>query len=367
MTLEQLEENAEKQNMLVLSMTKPSESLDLDVAVLQETRDEISKGWADGPWKVEQLERGATISRRFPLAQGEKIRMIDDYSVSGVNDSCTIHSKLDLHMIDTFFAVIKSYFEKKLGAAADCSLLARTYDLKSACRQIPVRRDHLKYAYFCIYNHELQAVEIYRSRPLPFGATHSVFSFLRLAKMLHYIACRGPKLLTTNFYDDFILASHPQLQESAKSCFELVFMFTGWEYTKDGKTATYFSSLCAVLGVSFDLRDSKDGILEVKNTERRISDLVNQLEDVIQKRTLNRPETLRSKGRLGFADGFLHGRLSALVLKRLVDHAYSFSNNVDSELVEVLRLMVERPKSRLTQKGRHHNCKGVVHLHRCFF
>ena len=139
MTLEQLEENAEKQNMLVLSMTKPSESLDLDVAV--------------------------------PLAQGEKIRMIDDYSVSGVNDSCTIHSKLDLHMIDTFFAVIKSYFEKKLGAAADCSLLARTYDLKSAYRQIPVRRDHLKYAYFCIYNHELQAVEIYRSRPLPFGAT----------------------------------------------------------------------------------------------------------------------------------------------------------------------------------------------------
>ena len=97
MTLEQLEKNAEKQNMLVLSMTKPSESLDLDVAVLQETRDEISKGWADGPWKVEQLERGATISRRFPLAQGEKIRMIDDdYSVSGVNDSCTIYSKLDL-------------------------------------------------------------------------------------------------------------------------------------------------------------------------------------------------------------------------------------------------------------------------------
>ena len=108
-TIEQLEENAEKRNLLVLSMTKPSESLELDVAVLQETRDEISKGWADGPWKLEQLERGATISRRFPLSQGEKTRMIDDYSVSGVNDSCTIHSKLDLQVVDTFVAVIKSY------------------------------------------------------------------------------------------------------------------------------------------------------------------------------------------------------------------------------------------------------------------
>ena len=65
---------------------------------------------------LNQLERGATISRRFPLSQGEKTRMIDDYSVSGVNDSCTIHSKLDLHMVDTFVAVIKSYFEKLAGS-----------------------------------------------------------------------------------------------------------------------------------------------------------------------------------------------------------------------------------------------------------
>ena len=250
--------------------------------------------------------------------------MIDDYSVSGVNDSCTIHSKLDLHMVDTFVAVIKSYFEQQLETAADCSLVAKTCDLKSAYRQIAVRTDHLKYAYFCIYNHELQAVEIYRSRTLPFGATHSVFSFLRLAKMIHSIACRGPKVLTTNFYDDFILASPLQLQESSRSSLELVFMFTGWEFAREGKKATEFASLCSALGVTFDLKDSKDGILEIKNTEKRINDLVEQLEEVIQRKTLNRPETLRLKGRLGFADGFLHGRLGALILKRLVDHAYSF-------------------------------------------
>ena len=131
-------------------------------------------------------------------------------------------------MIDTFVAVIKAYFEQMKGAMADSSLLAKTYDLKAAYRQIPVRKDHLKYAYFSIYNHERDTVEIYRSRTLPFGATHSVY--LRLAKMLHFIACKGPKLLTTNFYDDFILASSPNLQDSAKNCLELVFMFTGWEY-----------------------------------------------------------------------------------------------------------------------------------------
>ena len=82
-------------------------------------------------------------------------------------------------------------------------------------------------------------------------------------------------------------------------------------------------------------------ILDVKNTEKRIMDLTEQLEQVLQ-RSLNPHETLKLKGRLGFADGFLHGRLGALVLKRLVDHAYSFSNVVDNELATVLELIVKR-------------------------
>ena len=39
---------------------------------------------------------GSTISRRFPLQQGQKIRMIEDYSVSGVNDSLHYPHKVGL-------------------------------------------------------------------------------------------------------------------------------------------------------------------------------------------------------------------------------------------------------------------------------
>lgn len=44
--------------------------------------------------------------------------------------------------------------------------------------------------------------------------------------------------MTTNFYDDFILASHPGLQDSAKSSMELVFLFAGWEFVVEGRKAT---------------------------------------------------------------------------------------------------------------------------------
>ena len=153
-TLEQLEAGAAKRNALILSMTKSSGDEALDKAVLAETKDEIAKGWADGPWELSSLEHGSTISRRFALVQGEKTRMIDDY-ISGVNDSCTVHTKLDLHAVDTFIAVVKAFFESMTAGGKDLDLLAKTYDLKSAYRQIPVRADHLRFAYFCIYNAKL--------------------------------------------------------------------------------------------------------------------------------------------------------------------------------------------------------------------
>ena len=62
----------------------------------------------------------------FPLVQGEKIWMIGDYSVSGVKDSCTVHTKLDLHALDTFIAVVEAFFES-MDSAGKCSeLLAKT-------------------------------------------------------------------------------------------------------------------------------------------------------------------------------------------------------------------------------------------------
>ena len=68
--------------------------------------------------------------------------MIDDFSISGVNDSCEVNNKLDLHMIDTFCSLVKMFFRRCAETSSDSSLNAKTYDLKSAYRQMPVREDH---------------------------------------------------------------------------------------------------------------------------------------------------------------------------------------------------------------------------------
>eukprot|EP00435_Cladocopium_sp_Y103_P033072 s2564_g8.t1 len=334
-TLPQLEANAEKMNEAVLRMTTSSGEQSVD----------------------EDLESGATVSRRFTLTQGSKVRMIDDFSISGVNDSCEIHNKIDLHMIDTFCALVKYYFRSCSASNKSCNLLAKTYDLKSAYRQVPIRPSHYKFAYFSVYNHKLGKAQIYRLKTMPFGATHSVYCFLRLARMLYALVSRGLYLLSTNFYDDFILASKPSLTDSARNSMELVFLLTGWIFAQDGKKATCFDTVCAALGVQFDFSRSEQGLLQICNTQSRKDELVRQILKAVERGWLDKQETLSLRGRLGFADSFLHGRLGKLVLKHLVDHAYGTTKYMDASLVASLKAMCQRLESSKQREVSANQCK----------
>ena len=342
MNQEQLEKDSKRRNEYILRFTVSAGSDDLDRQLLEETREELDKGWAEGPFTLGELEEGATVSRRFPLIQGAKTRMIDDFSISGVNDSCSTFNKIDLHVVDTFSSLVKKYFKKSQGSSRSGVLEGKTYDLKSAYRQVPIKSEHLKFGYFSVYNMELGEVQIYRLRTLPFGATHNVYSFLRLARMLYWIAVKGLRLLTTNFYDDFILASPPSLKESARNSMELIFMLTGWEFARSGKKATEFGVVCRALGVQFDFTLSNDLVLLVGNTESRRSEILALIGEALKCGHLDKSGCLTLRGKLGFADSFMHGRLGAILLKKLSEHAYGRTSKFDEDVAQALTAMAKR-------------------------
>ena len=177
---------------------------------------------------------------------GSKTRVIDDFSIIGVNDSCSTFNEIDLHVVDTFASVVRQFFEKSGKSGVSGLLEGKMYDLKSTYRQVPIMQEHMKFAYFSVYNRETGKAQIYRLKTLPFGATHSVYSFLRLSRMLYWIAVKGLKLITTIFYDDLILTSPPSLRESAKNSMELVIMLTGWDFARSGKKAAEFDVINAL-------------------------------------------------------------------------------------------------------------------------
>ena len=152
LTLPQLVRESEKRNQAILASCKTSGDRDVDEQILAETKEEVKLGWARGPF--DSVPDGCVVSRRFGLVQGSKTRMIDDCSISGINDTASASNKVDLKMVDTFAAVMRQFFQQCEEAGLASELMAKTYDLKSAYRQVPIREDHLQFSYFSIFNVE---------------------------------------------------------------------------------------------------------------------------------------------------------------------------------------------------------------------
>ena len=50
--------------------------------------EEVEKGHLLGPYDVDQLPAGAFVNNRFPIKQADKVRPIDNYSSSLINEAC---------------------------------------------------------------------------------------------------------------------------------------------------------------------------------------------------------------------------------------------------------------------------------------
>ena len=86
----------------------------LDEALFAHTLGEVEKGWLRGPPSADELAGlGPFVpSRRFGIVQGGKLRPIDDYSISRVNDTLAASESIDTSDVDHI--------------AANCRLLGDT-------------------------------------------------------------------------------------------------------------------------------------------------------------------------------------------------------------------------------------------------
>ena len=96
MTVKELGDSALSIRKSLLSSIRSSGDDEIDLEVYNKTMDELQCGWLEGPLDVAQLAPHAIINRRFGIKQtsGEtvKVRLIDDFSASGVNS--TVHGEL---------------------------------------------------------------------------------------------------------------------------------------------------------------------------------------------------------------------------------------------------------------------------------
>ena len=318
MSVPDLESTAERCNKSILHSTKGSGDELVDAELWHKTLEEEKKGWLR---RLEEIPLdGGRISRRFAVVQSSKVRPIDNYSESQVNDAATITNKCTVDGVDTIAALVSSFIKSLNQAGRSSSILGRAFDLKAAYRQLSVSDDSLKWARIAAYDPHRKTTVCFQQFTMPFGAKASVVAFLRCARMLQWLS---HKLLIVSscYFDDFVVMAPDNLAKSTEETFQLLLDLLGWDFDRDGDKSGKMGAVVAALGVQVDLSQSSSGLVKVENTEKRKLELSRTIKEVLQSGKLSKGDAASLRGRLGFAEGQLFGRVTRQLLNDLHIHS----------------------------------------------
>ena len=292
----------------------------MDKLLWEKTVEEAGKGHLSGPYSFDSLPQDCLVSSRFPLLQGGKLRPIDNYSSSLINDTVTVSEKPITHSIDEIALLITKLAKaaKKKGIK---SIFGRTADLKSAYRQLAVADSSLRFSYLAVYDPHEAKPKLFQQLAVPFGSTKAVYFFLRVARALWTILVKGALIPTTNYFDDFVLLALSGDRSSCSHAFDEVMRLLGWKLSED-KTTEWATSFEA-LGVLFEIDQTGSGVLKVRNTEKRRKELTSSLKEFLAAGVMTQKEALQLRGRLQFAQAQFFGRLGRRCLNEITKHAYS--------------------------------------------
>ena len=327
-------------NKATLQKMHTCQDEDLELATWQETEKELEKGWIFATtYSCQYL---CALARRFGIRQLEKVRVIDDASICGINATVGLKYGFQMHSIDRYAAWITKAL-KMCGGRLPASK-GRVFDLKSAYKQFGVHEFDRKIFRLAVNKPGAEEPLIMGVNSLPFGAVGSVAAFLRISLSLWLIGTKLFKIFWTAFFDDYGVTTRDELVDNTATCVGLLFELLGVDYAKEGKKAPPFSREFKLLGVRVDLHDAPKGVVKLGNTPERREELLHFIEDILSSNKLDLKTAERLRGRLVFFEGFVFGRASNSAM-RTVDRAArdgKTANGLSAEVQKCLKVLRQR-------------------------
>ena len=320
LTVEKLVTGASASRKAIVNSTR-SQGDTIDKIVLAKTLDEVERGWLSGPIEQGQLPENAIVSRRFGLEQPGKVRLIDDFTASGINLTVQAGESPKPHTVDVAAGMLLEAMRIFPGT----HFKGRAYDLVSAYRQFAINPDAKWSAYISVWDHTAGAASIFLLHALPFGASRSVFGFLRAVHSVWRIGCVALWLIWSCYYDDFISLTDAVSEDVTHKTLDALLCLLGWEYATEGPKCQGAADAFCALGVQFVLSDMHLGRVYISNTEKRVNNLLESIKEHLSSGKMTVSQALKIRGKLQYAGGQLFGRLSRTCLSRITEYAYSES------------------------------------------
>ncbi|CAE7818168.1 unnamed protein product, partial [Symbiodinium necroappetens] len=202
-------------HLVEASCKKASPDLEVARAVWAETLEQVEKSWMKGPFSWAEIEKkynGCWIpSKRFGVAQSDKVRSVDDLSEFLINSAVTETEKITLEGIDHIVSLARFFLGATTAGVATFRLPAsdgqwvtgrlhsdwrggkarllrgRALDLKAAYKQLARHPKDGWVSIVAVLNPDSGEVSYFEAVALPFGAVSAVTGFNRAARALRRI------------------------------------------------------------------------------------------------------------------------------------------------------------------------------------
>ena len=268
------------------------------------------------------------------------MRLIDDFSAAGVNQTVGLVEKLRVETVDELSANLLVALVRGSSQMLPRSV-GRTFDLKSAYKQFGVDEEHQQTLRIA-QKHPDGGVRFFAVQSLPFGATASVSSFLRLAASIKFLGTVGLRLVWTNFFDDYTAICTEQSAEEVTFCVEALLRLLGVKFAETGPNAPDFAEKFKSLGLEVDLGETDRGAFKLGITEKRCAKLLDSIKYLLNADTVDVKELERLHGRLVWFGSYIFGRELNAAVRVISKHARLRAKTLlkTPELTKAFQLLV---------------------------
>ena len=201
LTVDQLLTNAHAITGASLRKVQAAPMDDNKDAIWQATQDEVANGWLRMQPVQPAPHPQPVVSTRFGVVQKNKIRPIDNFRASHVNAACGTSEKVLVDGPDLIAQACLKLLALAAPSKGKDRLVGRTWDLKSAYKQLAVRADHSRFAWIAVQDPTTHSLHLAQMHSMPFGAVAS--ALLRCSEALKFLGRRHLLLVITSYFDDF--------------------------------------------------------------------------------------------------------------------------------------------------------------------
>ena len=316
---EEVWSNRVANNARMWGMCTSSGDPKVDEELWRVSLEECEAGWAVLETGHVRPPQQCVLSRRFAVRQSNKTRPIDDMSVSLVNSTLGAEEKVVVMPTSTTVLLVQHL----LAGANKCRgrqdrLTGRTFDLKSAYRQLAIHPADLDFAKVALYCPKSRAPVVLSLKALPFGATGSVHGFDRCSIALWALACKMLLVTNTVFFDDFTNVTWEDDAANSEAALLLLLRFLGWEVATSGSKALSYARLFHSLGVCFVLPRSLADPVQITNTVARKQEVAQTCLQVLQQGFVSPATCATFAGRLRWLEGQSFGRIGRWAFRTIL-------------------------------------------------